>query len=84
MAAMATSLSLSGEVVHRNGQPADLIELARGLEKIFNFCFGGIYKKKGTIFKRTRLDLTKELDVLRNTLIKEDKKRKAEKKDENK
>ena len=52
------------------------IQLARGFGQLFNLKFGSIYDKIGKVFTRKPYNLTKTLDALRNTITREDRKRK--------
>lgn len=47
-----------------------------GFEQLFNLKFGSIYDKIGKVFTRKPYNLTKTLDALRNTITREDRKRK--------
>ena len=79
IAEIVIGLSFLGEVVGKDGKPVPLVRLAHSFEVLFNLRFGSIYDKLDAIFMRKPFNLTKTLDALRNTIIKEDKKRKNRK-----
>ena len=74
IAEIVIALFLQGQVVGEDGKPVPEVRLARGFELLFNLKFGSIYDKVNEVY-----NLTKTLDALRNTIIKEDKKRKNRK-----
>jgi hypothetical protein len=75
MAEIVVSLHLSGEVLGMDGNPVPLIQIANAFEQVFNFSFGSIYDKQDAIFNRKQYNVTKCLDMLRSTILKEDRKR---------
>lgn len=76
IAEIVLALFLLGKIVEENGTPVPKIQLARGFEQLFNLKFGSIYDKIGKVFTRKPYNLTKTLDALRNTITREDRKRK--------
>ena len=76
IAEIVLALFLLGKIVGENGTPVPKIQLARGFEQLFNLKFGSIYDKIGKVFTRKPYNLTKTLDALRNTIAREDRKRK--------
>ena len=76
IAEIVLALFLLGKIVGENGTPVPKIQLARGFEQLFNLKFGSIYDKIGKVFTRKPYNLTKTLDALRNTITREDRKRK--------
>lgn len=76
IAEIALALFLQGQIVGADGKPVPEVCLARGFEQLFNLKFGSIYDKVDEIFNRKSYNLTKTLDALRNTIIKEERKRK--------
>lgn len=82
MAEIVIALYLLAEIMGNDGKPITLIQLAKGFEKLFNFSFGNIYKKMEAIFNRKHYNLTKTLDILHSAIIREDRKRNANKQDE--
>ena len=76
IAEIVLALFLLGKIVGENGKPVPKIQLARGFEHLFNLKFGSIYDKIGEVFTRKPYNLTKTLDALRNTITREDRKRK--------
>ena len=76
IAEIVLALFLLGKIVGENGKPVPKIQLARGFEQLFNLKFGSIYDKIGEVFTRKPYNLTKTLDALRNTITREDRKRK--------
>ena len=76
IAEIVLALFLLGKIVGENGTPVPKIQLARGFEQLFNLKFGSIYDKIGKVFTRKLYNLTKTLDALRNTITREDRKRK--------
>ncbi|RHR38594.1 hypothetical protein DWX23_13400 [Parabacteroides sp. AF18-52] len=79
IAEIVIALFLQGQIVGEDGKPVPEVRLARGFEQLFNLKFGSIYDKVNEVFNRKQYNLTKTLDALRNTIIKEDKKRKNRK-----
>ena len=79
IAEIVIALFLKGQIVGEDGKPVPEVRLARGFEQLFNLKFGSIYDKVNEVFNRKQYNLTKTLDALRNTIIKEDKKRKNRK-----
>lgn len=79
IAEIVIALFLQGQIVGEDGKPVPKVRLARGFEQLFNLKFGSIYDKVNEVFNRKQYNLTKTLDALRNTIIKEDKKRKNRK-----
>ena len=75
IAEIVLALFLLGKIVGENGKPVPKIQLARGFEQLFNLKFGSIYDKIGEVFTRKPYNLTKTLDALRNTIAREDRKR---------
>ena len=69
IAEIVLALFLLGKIVGENGTPVPKIQL-------FNLKFGSIYDKIGKVFTRKPYNLTKTLDALRNTITREDRKRK--------
>lgn len=76
IAEIVLALFLQGQIVGKDGKPVSEARLARGFEQLFNLNFGSIYDKVDEIFNRKPYNLTKTLDALRNTIIKEERKRK--------
>ena len=76
IAEIVLALFLLGKIVGENGTPVPKIQLARGFGQLFNLKFGSIYDKIGIVFTRKPYNLTKTLDALRNTITREDRKRK--------
>ena len=76
IAEIVLALFLLGKIVGENGTPVPKIQLARGSGQLFNLKFGSIYDKIGKVFTRKPYNLTKTLDALRNTITREDRKRK--------
>lgn len=76
IAEIVLALFLQGQIVGKDGKPVSEARLARGFEQLFNLKFGSIYDKVDEIFNRKPYNLTKTLDALRNTIIKEERKRK--------
>ena len=76
IAEIVLALFLLGKIVGENGTPVPKIQLARGFEQLFNLKFGSIYDKIGKVFTRKPYNLTKTLDALRNTIAREERKRK--------
>lgn len=76
IAEIVLALFLQGQIVGKDGKPISEARLARGFEQLFNLNFGSIYDKVDEIFNRKPYNLTKTLDALRNTIIKEERKRK--------
>lgn len=79
IAEIVIALFLQGQIVGEDGKPVPEVRLVRGFEQLFNLKFGSIYDKVNEVFNRKQYNLTKTLDALRNTIIKEDKKRKNRK-----
>ena len=75
IAEIVIALFLFEGIIGKDGKPVPLIRLAHGFEQLFNINFGSIYDKVSEIFTRKPYKLTKTLDTLRNTIIKEDRKR---------
>lgn len=75
IAEIVIALFLFEGIIGKDGKPVPLIRLAHGFEQLFNINFGSIYDKVSEIFTRKPYNLTKTLDTLRNTIIKEDRKR---------
>ncbi|MPM23850.1 hypothetical protein SDC9_70327 [bioreactor metagenome] len=75
LAEIVVSLHLSGEITGTDGNPIPLIRLANAFEYIFNLGFGSIYNQKDAVFRRKPYNRTKMLDILRNIIIREDRKR---------
>lgn len=73
IAEIVIALFLQGQIVGEDGKPVPEVRLARGFEQLFNLKFGSIYDKVNEVFNRKQYNLTKTLDALRNTIIKEDK-----------
>lgn len=82
MAEIVIALFLSGEIIGADGKTVPLVQIANGFEMMFNFSFGNIYKKLDAIFNRKHYNLTKTLDILHSAIIREDRKRNGNKKDE--
>lgn len=76
---LVVGLFLLGEIYTKRGQLATLSDIAEVFEKMFNFSFGSIFKKKIALFERKPCNLTKLLDNLKILLIKESRKRQNEK-----
>ena len=75
IAEIVIALYLSEEIISSDGKPVPLIQLANIFENMFNFSFGTVYDKQDAIFNRKPYNITKALDYLRTTIIREDKKR---------
>lgn len=75
MGEFAVSFELSRQFVDETGKPAPFIQIANALEQAFNFSFGDVYKSKARIFSRKPYNRTKALDTLKNTILREAKKR---------
>ena len=75
MAEIVVGLQLLNEVPDTSGKPAELIQIARAIEQAFNFKFGDIYELKNEIFRRKPYNRTKALDMLRNAILREERKR---------
>jgi hypothetical protein len=75
MAEIVVGLQLLSEVPDISGKPAELIQIARGIEYAFNFKFGDIYELKNEIFRRKPYNRTKALDMLRSAILREERKR---------
>ena len=75
MAEIVVGLQLLSEVPDISGKPAELIQITRAIEHAFNFKFGDIYELKNEIFRRKPYNRTKALDMLRNAIFREDRKR---------
>lgn len=76
---LVVGLFLLGEIYTKRGQLATLSDIAEVFERMFNFSFGSIFKKKIALFERKPCNLTKLLDNLKILLIKESRKRQNEK-----
>lgn len=70
---LVIGLFLLGEIYTSQGEKASLAEIAQVFEKMFNFSFGCIYKKRIALFERKTCNLTRLLDNLKNLLIREEK-----------
>ena len=75
MAEIVVSLWLLGEIIGVDGKPVPLIRIANAFEHIFDFSFGDIYDKQDAIFNRKPYNLTKTLDTLKSSILREAKKR---------
>lgn len=75
MAEMVVGLHLSEGIIGTDGKPVPLIQIANIFEQAFNFSFGNIYDKQDALFRRKPYNLTKALDILRNAILREDRKR---------
>lgn len=75
MAEIVVSLWLLSEIIGADGKPVPLIRIAKAFEYIFDFSFGDIYDKQEAIFNRKPYNLTKALDTLKNSILREAKKR---------
>lgn len=73
---LVIGLFLLGEIYTKNGKIASLSEIANAFERMFNFSFGSIFKKRIALFERKPCNLTRLLDSLKNLLIKESRKNK--------
>jgi hypothetical protein len=78
MAEFVIGFHLLTEIPDASGKPADLIQFSRTFEQAFNFKFGDIYELKNQIFRRKPYNRTKALDMLRNAIIREDRKRNSQ------
>ena len=78
MTEILTALCLLGGIETREGKKPPTIALADVFEQAFGFSFNGIYDCQRELFKRKEYNLTKTLEALKNVLVKEYKKRKAE------
>jgi len=76
---LVVALFLLGEIYSKNGKLASLSDIANVFERMFNFSFGSIFKKKIALFERKPYNLTKLLDSLKNLLIKESRRKQNEK-----
>jgi len=75
MAEIVVSLHLLEVIRDSGGKPATLIQIANIFERVFNFSFGSVYDLKDALFRRKPYNLTKTLDILRNAILRESKKR---------
>ena len=75
MAEIVVGLQLLGEIPDASGKSAELIRFAKAIEQAFNFKFGDIYELKNEIFRRKPYNRTKALDMLRNAILREERKR---------
>ena len=75
MAEIIVGLQLLGEIPDASGKSAELIRFAKVIEQAFNFKFGDIYELKNEIFRRKPYNRTKALDMLRNAILREERKR---------
>ncbi len=82
LAEIVIALFFSKKVFQRNGNPAQLNQIANAFGKIFNCSFGSIYDQQEKIFDRKPFNRTKALDFLRNLIIRKEKESKN-KQDEN-
>lgn len=76
IAEIVLALFLLEEITGKDGKPVPLVRLANSFEQLFNINFGSIYDKVSEIFTRKPYNLTKTLDALRDTIVKEGRKRK--------
>jgi hypothetical protein len=76
-----TALYLQEGIEGSTGGKATIITLADTFEKDFGFSFNDIYDRQSELFNRKPYNLTKALDALKVMLIKEYRRRKAEKKE---
>lgn len=76
MAEIIVGLHLLAEIIDARGRHADLIQFAKVFEQAFNFKFGDIYELKNEIFRRKPYNRTKALDMLRNAILREERRRK--------
>ena len=75
MAEIVVGLFLLEEIPDASGKPAELAHIANVFEQGFNFSFGNIYKQKDALFTRKPYNRTKALDMLRNAILREERKR---------
>ena len=75
MAEIIVGLHLLAEIPDARGRHADLIQFAKVFEQAFNFKFGDIYELKNEVFRRKPYNRTKALDMLRNAILREERRR---------
>ncbi len=75
MAEIIIGLHLLAEIPDTSGKHADLIQFAKVFEQAFNFRFGDIYELKNEVFRRKPYNRTKALDMLRNAILREERRR---------
>ena len=73
LAEIVVALFLTKKVFQRNGKPAQLNQIARAFEKMFNCNFGSIYNQQEKIFNRKPFNRTKALNFLHNLITQKDK-----------
>ncbi len=78
MTEILSALILLGGITNKDGKRPSIIAFSEVFEKSFGFKFNGIYDRQSELFKRKPYNLTKTLDALKTSLIKEYKKRKTE------
>lgn len=79
MTEILTALHLLGGIVGGRGDSPTTIALAETFEQAFGFNYNDIYDCQIELFKRMPCNLTKTLDAMKAALVKEQRRRQANK-----
>ena len=70
MTEILSALMLLGGIVDNTGKKPSIIAISEVFERAFGFSFNGIYDRQSELFKRKPCNLTKTLDALKASLLK--------------